>query len=145
VACGAAVADLLDGLAQYLHGLGLVNYRPDDVGGDCFTDHLPEAPDAAVALTGYGLGVPDPLNADDETGLQVRARGGPDPRVSRQRCQAIYSALHGLAEVMLPDGTWLILCTAIQTPTSLGVDATGRHEHVINFRLNVGNPTTYRT
>lgn len=139
------MADLLDGLARYLHGLGLVVYDPEGVGGDVFVDTMPESPDSAIALGSYGLGVPDPLNDDDETGLQVRARGGPDPRVSRQRCQAIYSALHGLTDVELPGGTWLSLCTAIQTPSPLGVDSTGRQEHVVNFRLILVNETTYRS
>jgi hypothetical protein len=138
------LADLLAGIALYLDSLGLLDYDPDGVSGDCFIDGLPPVPDSVVALTGYGLGEPDPLEGDDESGLQVRARGGPDPRVSRQRCKAIYSALQGLAGIALPDGTWLIFCTAVQTPTSLGVDANGRHEHVVNFRLRTVNPTAHR-
>ncbi|MFI6443826.1 minor capsid protein [Kitasatospora sp. NPDC050543] len=139
------MADLLDGIARYLQSLGLVMYDPDGVTGDTFIDTMPPAPDSAVALGAYGLGPPDPLNDDDESGLQIRARGGPDPRVSRRRCMAIYSALHGLAGVELPDGNWLILCTAQQTPSPLGTDDVGRHEHVVNFRLNIVNPTANRT
>jgi hypothetical protein len=139
------LADLLDGMARYLAGLGLVVYDPDGTSGDCFIDTMPPQPDAAVALGAYGLGEPDPLNDDDESGLQVRVRGGPDPRPSRARCQAIYSALQGLASVALPDGTWLILAAAQQTTTPLGTDANGRHEHVVNFRLNTVNPTANRS
>ncbi len=139
------MTDLLDGMARYLESLSLVTYDPAGVLGDCFIDTMPPAPDSAVTLGTYGLGVPDPLADDDECGLQVRARGGPDPRVSRARCAAIYDVLQGLAGVELPDGTWLILCTALQTPTPLGVDATGRHEHTVNFRLNVVNPTAHRS
>ncbi|MFF1790749.1 minor capsid protein [Kitasatospora sp. NPDC058243] len=136
--------DLLDGIARYLQAQGLVTYDPDGTGGDCFIDTLAPVPDGAVALGAYGLGEPDPLSGDDEVGLQVRVRGGPDPRLSRRRALAIYSALHGLAGIALPDGTWLILAVALQTPTPLGTDGNGRHEHVVNFRLNIVNPTANR-
>lgn len=139
------MADLLDGIARYLVGLGLAQYDPDGVAGDLFVDTMPPQPDSAVAIGTYGLGIPDPLNDDDEQGLQVRVRGGPDPRVSRRRSQDIYAVLQGLAGVELPDGTWLISCTALQTPTPLGTDATGRHEHVTNYRLFTVNPTAHRS
>jgi hypothetical protein len=139
------VADLLDGFARYLQDQGLVTYDPDGVLGDCFIDTMPPTPDSAVALGEYGLGEPDPANDDDVSGLQVRVRGGPDPRVSKTRCRQIYSALQGLSEVALPDGTWLILCTAQTTVSPLGVDATGRHEHVVNYRISVVSPTAHRS
>lgn len=140
------MADLLDGFARYLHGLGLVAYDELGIGGDVFADAMPEAPDEAVVLTLYGLGEPDPLNEDDVSGLQVRARGpAGNAAPSRLRCQAIYSALQGLAGVTLPDGTLLLLCTAVQTPSSLGVDSNGRYEHVVNFRICVVNPTANRS
>ncbi|MFB7908112.1 minor capsid protein [Kitasatospora sp. NPDC056076] len=139
------MADLLDGMARYLSGLGLVTYDPDGISGDCFIDTMPPTPDAAVALGAYGLGEPDPLNNDDELGLQVRARGGPDPRVSRRRCQDIYNALQGLTDTQLPDGTLLLLATAVQTPSPLGTDGNGRHEHVVNFRIFVVSPTAHRS
>jgi hypothetical protein len=138
------LADVLDSVAQYLQGLGLVKYDPTGTTGDCFIDSMPPVPDSVVVLGAYGLGEPDPLNGDDEIGLQVRARGTPDPRISRKRCQDIYSALHGLAGVPLADGTWLILATAVQTTTGLGLDGNGRHEHVVNFRLYITNPTANR-
>jgi hypothetical protein len=138
------LADILDSMAQYLQGLGLVHYDPTGVTGDCFIDTMPPQPDSAVALGAYGLGEPDPVSADDELGLQVRARGSTDPRISRRRCQDIYSALHGLADVPMADGTLLILATAVQTTTALGLDGNGRHEHVVNFHLHITNPTAQR-
>ncbi|WP_261958353.1 hypothetical protein [Streptomyces nigrescens] len=36
----------------------------------------------------------------------MRVRGAADPRVSRRRAEALYGALHGLAGLELPDGTW---------------------------------------
>ncbi|GAA1977414.1 minor capsid protein [Kitasatospora viridis] len=139
------MTDPLDGIAQYLAGLGLLTYDPTGASGDTFIDSMPPAPDAAVALTLYGSGEPDPLAAEDEVSLQVRIRGGPDPRVSRRRSQAVYSVLHGASGLALPDGTWLVLAIAQQTPTALGIDQNGRHEHVVNYRLTVTNPTVNRS
>ncbi|WP_441251198.1 minor capsid protein [Kitasatospora sp. McL0602] len=139
------MADLVEGIARYLTGLGLLTYDPDGTNGDTFAELMPAVPDLAVALTPYGLGEPDPVNDDDEVGLQVRVRGGADPRVSRQLSGRIYSALHGLAGIALPDGTWLILSVAVQTPASLGIDDVGRHEHVTNYRMNISNPTAHRS
>lgn len=141
------MADLLDGLARYLASQGLLTYNPDGAGGDTFIDLMPPSPDEVVVLGSYGLGEPDPLNADDESGLQVRCRGplSGDPRPSRARAMAVYSALHGLTDTALPDGTWLELSVAQQTPSPMGQDALGRHEHVVNFRIHTVNPTANRT
>lgn len=141
------MADLLDGIARWAAGLGLATYDPTGTGGDLFIDLMPPQPDEVTVLGTYGLGEPDPLNADDEVGLQTRHRGpsSGDPRPSRARANDWYSALHGLTETVLPDGTRLVLAVALQTPTPLGQDALGRHEHVLNFRLNVVNQTANRS
>lgn len=141
------MADLLDGIARWAAGLGLAVYDPTGVNGDLFIDLMPPQPDEVTVLSEYGLGEPDPVNADDMTGLQIRARGPltGDPRPSRQRCNAVYSALHGLAGITLPDGTVLELAVALQRPSSIGQDANGRHEHVVNFRLHVVNLTANRS
>ncbi|MFE7634459.1 minor capsid protein [Kitasatospora sp. NPDC057518] len=129
--------ELLDSVARYLQAAGLLMYDPTGTRGDCFIELMPPVPDSAVQLSLYGAGVPDPLNGWDERSLQVRVRGTANPRVSRARAEAIFSALHGLAGVELPGGLWLVLCIAQQTPSPLGVDAVGRHEHVANFRLDI--------
>lgn len=139
------MADLLDGLARYLAAAGHVTYRPDGTGGDLFIEDMPPTPDAAVGLWLYDGPAPDALNAYDTPRLQVRARGGPDPRTSRARAWAIYSELHGLAGVELADGTWLTLAAARGTPAPMGRDSSGRHEHVVNFDLDVSAPTKHRT
>ncbi|WP_371517989.1 minor capsid protein [Kitasatospora sp. NBC_01300] len=131
------MADLLDSLARYLQAAGLLTYDPTGTRGDTFIELMPPAPDRAVQLSLYGAGVPDPLNAWDERSLQVRVRGTADPRVSRARAEALYAALHGLAGIDLPGELWLVLCIAQQTPYPLGVDAGGRHEHAVNFRLDI--------
>lgn len=141
------MADLLDGIALYLAQRGLVTYTtdgaPDD---DCFLEHMPSGPDEAVALTIYDDRVePDSLLAYDEPRMQVRVRGTTNPRISRARCRTIRSLLHGLGPVTLPDGTELISSISIQgDAASMGVDDNGRHEHVVNFRMEIHNPTQHR-
>ncbi|MFE7782037.1 minor capsid protein [Streptomyces nigrescens] len=139
------MADLLDGLARHLAEHGLATYDPTGITGDLFIESMPPAPDAAVGLWLYDGGPQDTRNAYDSRRLQVRTRGGPDPRTSRARCEAIYGALNGLAGLELADGTWLILAAARGTPAPMGPDSTGRHEHVVNFDLDVSALTTHRT
>jgi len=136
---------LLDGLAHHLHARGLVSYRPETTGGDCFLEHLPPTPDQVVGLWLYGGREPDALNPWDEPSLQARVRGTRDARISRARAEAIYAEMHGLGPLLLPDGTWLQLAVAVQSgPVPLGPDQNGRHEHVVNVRLDVERPTMHR-
>ncbi|MFI5686786.1 minor capsid protein [Streptomyces sp. NPDC051636] len=137
------MADLLDGVARYLDELGLLAYDPAGTGGDTFIETLPPEPAEAVGLWLYGAGEQDARNGYDTRSLQVRVRGTADPRTSRCRAEALYGALHGLAGLELPDGTWLVLAAA-QAPAPIGTDASGRHEHTVNVRLDVANPTTHR-
>lgn len=131
---------LLDGIAQHLDSLGLVTFDPTGTTGDCFIETMPDSPDEAVGVYGYGGPEADAKLGYDEPSLQVRVRGGPDPRTSRGRAQDIYDALHGLSNVTLPDGTVLVGCIGVQSsPQSLGPDPNRRHEHVVNFRTEVRN------
>jgi hypothetical protein len=139
------VADLLDGIARHLDGLGLLSYDPDGITGDTFIETMPSRPDEAVALTVYGGAESDSKLGWDEVSVQVRTRGGTDPRPSRQKCAAIREELHGLGPVTLPDGTHLQLSLAIQAaPSYMGQDDSGRHEHVCNFRMEIRSVTTHR-
>ncbi|MFI0906763.1 minor capsid protein [Streptomyces sioyaensis] len=136
--------DHLDALARYLHEAGLLTYDPHGTFGDCFVEAMPPAPDEAVCLSLYGAGATDARNGWDERNVQVRVRGTADPRLSRRRCEALYSALHGLAGVELPGGVWLVLAAAVAAPAPMGLDSSGRHEHVVNLRLDIEAPTTHR-
>ncbi|WP_425829294.1 minor capsid protein [Streptomyces fractus] len=140
----ADVPDYLDALARYLHARGLLVYDLTGTRGDCFIETLPPAPDEAVCLSLYGAGAVDARNGWDERSVQVRVRGTTDPRVSRRRCELVYSALHGLAGTSLPGGIWLVLAAATAAPASMGIDERGRHEHVVNLRLDIEAPTLNR-
>lgn len=139
------MADLLDGVARLLAEAGHATYDPTGTSGDLFIESMPPTPDRAVGLWLYDGGEQDARNDYDTVRLQVRTRGGPDPRPSRALCTAIYGELHGLAGVELPDGTWLILAAARGTPAPMGPDSSGLHEHVVNFDLDVSAPTKHRT
>lgn len=138
------MADLLDGFAQYLQGLGLVDYEPAGPGGDCFMEAMPASPDECVVLTLYGGPQPDSRLGYDPPNLQVRVRGTSDPRVSRARANGLYSALQGLGPITLPDGSRLLSCNAIQTVSSMGLDEQRRFEHVFNCNLEVRAITAHR-
>lgn len=139
------MADFLDGIARHLHLKNLLAYDPDGSGGDTFLDDMPSGPDAAVAITSYQTGVePDSLLPYDEPRIQVRTRDT-DPTAARTRCASIYSELHGLGPVDLPDGTRLILVVALQGgPTAIGKDQNGRMEYVANFRAEHRTPSAHR-
>jgi hypothetical protein len=129
---------LLDGLARHLHNLGLVTFDDTGTSGDTFIETMPQTPDQAVGLFGYGGPEMPAHQPYDMPSVQIRVRGTADPRVSRDRLQSIYEQLHGLHHVTLPDGTYLVDCVGIQSsPQALGVDGNNRHSHVINFRCEV--------
>jgi hypothetical protein len=139
------VADLLDGLARYLDGLGLLTYDPVGAAGDTFCDVMPDAPDTAVALTAYGGGEVDSKIPYDPPNVQVRTRGpATDRSVARTRAWALYGELHGLGPITLPDGTRLLSCIAAQTPASLGQDERGRLDYVFNLGIELYAPSVHR-
>lgn len=138
-------------LAKHLTGLGIVDYHDDGtVGGDCFLDHMPPEPDAAVSITLYGgIAQPSSLPYDLPT-VQIRTRGAKhDPVAPLVRIDAIYAALACLDGVTLDEGgadeVHLVGCTAaLSASSTLGVDDNDRHERVQNFDLHVHSPTTNR-
>ena len=140
------MADLLDGIARHLASKGLATYDATGTSGDLFIESMPSVPGLAIVLTVYDDGrESDSGIGYDEPRMQVRVRGDADPRTSRQVCAAIRSELHGLGPITLPDGTYLHLSVALQNaPASMGVDESGRHEHVCNFRMGHRSVTAHR-
>lgn len=138
--------DIIDAFARYLDGLGLLDYDPTGQTGNCYAETMPPTPDVAVSLTLYDDGTePDSLLPYDEVRMQVRARGTTDPRVSRALAGRLRRALHGLGPITLPGGVEVVLVVALQgAPASIGQDDNRRHEHVVNVRAEVHNPTPHR-
>lgn len=134
------MADLHDGIARYLAGLGLVTYP-----GDVFFDLSPASPDAAVTLTVYGGAPVDSKLPYDSPSVQVRVRAPATDRAqARTRAQALYGALNGLGPITLPDGTRLLLAVANQSPGSMGQDDLGRIEYVFNLACETYAPSAHR-
>lgn len=138
-------------LAKHLTARGLARYS-EGAGGDCFLEHLPDAPDEAVQLLSTG-GNPVPASATngyDEPTVQVLLRGAPgDPVGPHLRAAALYGALQGLRYVSLdpggPDEAELILCSSLQSaPAAVGVDAKGRYRFSLNLALHVRALTEHR-
>lgn len=140
---------LLDGLARHLAAAGHGVYRPDSVyaAGEVaivLNDSTPE-PEQLVVLRPYPAGPePDSRLPFDEPYLQVRRRGTADSASSAAAADALYGALHGLGPVELHGGLVLMSCIAIQTPTPLGRDDSGRYLHVFNVRCEHTAPTAHR-
>ena len=138
-------------LAKQLASQGLVTYS-EAAGGDCFLEHLPDAPDAAVMVRSTGG---NPLAAQatwgyDEPTLQLLVRGAPnDPTTPLERTQALYGTLQGLRYATLdsggPDEVFLIVCTSLQTaPAGVGPDEKSRYRYSLNLALHVRSLTAHR-
>jgi hypothetical protein len=138
-------------LARHLTARGLVHYS-EAAGGDCFIEHLPDAPDEAVQLLSTG-GNPVPASSTsgyDEPTVQLLVRGAPgDPVGPQLRAVTLYGALQGLRYVTLdpggPDEAELTLCSSLQTaPAAVGADAKGRYRFSLNLALHVRALTEHR-
>lgn len=130
-----------DEVARYLAARvpPLVDYRPDDIGGDCFIDRLPDEPHKAVMIRGTGGPQADMKFAYDNPTFQVWVRDPAGRLPAYDRARGLYNALHGLWSVELtPGGTWVVSCRGIQSePVPMGQDANGREEFSLNFQMEV--------
>lgn len=142
------LATLTEELAQLLEARDVGNY---DAGGteatatDLFVEWMPDKPDVAVGLY-MGSGPESSAGSGEDTpNVQVRVRGTRDARTAKVKAEAVYNALHALGDTLLPGGTRLIYCLAIQSGFNrIGVDEAGRHVYTCNFRTMILNPTTNR-
>ncbi|MCK9896974.1 minor capsid protein [Frankia sp. AgB32] len=117
---------------------------PDGTVG-IYAEQLPSGPDVAVAVLTSSGQPSDSLLGWDMPALEVRVRGDRDPRTSQGIAQQIYSALHGLADVELPDGTWLGLAVCLDSgPTTSAPDEQGRWQWVVGVDLQVLAPSEHR-
>ncbi len=136
-------------IAKYLNAKGVVVFKEDGPGANCFIGHLPVEPEIAVKLTPLpGSKPPDVKYAYSSPGLQVWVRGTLNPRDSHDLAEQIYSELHNLHDVTLDAGGQdeirLLLSKAKQEPHHMGEDAMGRHEWAFNLDLFVTAPSIHR-
>lgn len=89
------MADLLDGIARYLHGRGLLTYDPAGLAGDTFVETMPPAPDQAVALALYDGAPPQARDDADTPACKCASAAPPTPaspapavRLCTARCTA---------------------------------------------------------
>lgn len=138
-------------LARYLPTIVVdLTFRETEPGGNLFIAHLPDKPDRAVAITPTGGPEQAAKAPTDTPTVQFRVRSAKgDPRSGFVRATAIYDALAYLTSTVIDEGgdaeTLVHSVIPMQSaPASIGEDAKGRHEWVLNFRLRVHHPTRHR-
>lgn len=138
-------------LARWLTAEALATYS-EDAGGDCFLEHLPDAPDEALMLLSTGgnpLPASDTFGYDEPT-LQLLVRGAPnDATGPAERALALYGALQGLRYTTLdaggPDEVRLTEARSTQTaPVAIGTDEKDRYRFTLNFAFHVRALTAHR-
>lgn len=130
-------SSLMTGFAQLFAASGLgvfddaaATYPPDSVG--IFLGMTPDKPDRAITLMTY------PVDDSDLTavitGLQIRFRGGRDPRQVEDLADAVYDLLHNRAHYDV-NGIHIELSWR-QSGAWMGQDANQRVERTENFYLH---------
>lgn len=125
------------GIAMQLDGVGDLQYS--EVGGNIFIDQLPEDADRGIAVNASsGLGYESDSGSKlpyDAFYIHIIVRGGTNPDWALDTWNAIYSALHGLSYVTLPDGTQLLYAiVTTASPVRIGADGNGRMRYSMNLR-----------
>ena len=127
---------MLVGLAQYLHGQGVVTFDMAGTGGDCFIGTLPPSPDEAVALVLTQGRRPSDRLGYDAPAVQVLVRATTEPQ-AHARALAIYHALHGARFYTLGDGTFVLWSSAVHYPRWWEQDRNGRVVYVTTFDFEI--------
>lgn len=142
---------LVSGLARLIGGEGdargsVVGLNWEEgFGGNVFEGFLPEGPDRCVAVLPSGGYDADAGLPYDKPSIQIIVRGDDDPVWALDMWQSVYSALQALRNVILPDGTYLVSCQAIQSgPVHIGKDDSGRFQYGLNLETEILNPTAER-
>lgn len=138
---------ILDGIAAEIATIDDIELTFDEVGstGEIFIEHLPQAPDVAIAVT-YGGGIEASSSEPwDNPEVHIQIRGDRDPRTAVALWHKLYSHFHALRNKTLPDGTYLTYSLAVQSsPARIGPDDNGRHQYALNLRCEVKNSTEQR-
>ena len=137
---------LAEGIALWLTDRGLVDYRPDDPGGDTFLGSLPQDVDDGVSIMDTPGSEPLSKLPVNRPSVQLRARGVPNDYVGpAQRLEALFSALHDLTNADLPNGVRVRWLRAAQSnPVHLGEDESNRSSFVQNYNAYTTAVTEHR-
>jgi 5-carboxymethyl-2-hydroxymuconate isomerase len=135
--------DLLDGIAQMIANAGIASY--DTAGeysaGDTgiFFKIVNPTPDRIVTLTAYQVS-DDPTMPQSRFGVQVRVRGGQDPRDVDELGDSIFALLHGLINTQFNS----VFAEQVlrQSSITLGQDTAKRWERADAFYIDVATPPT---
>lgn len=139
--------DFLEGFARLLGAAGVGTWSATGAYTSGQTalvvGTLPQNPDRVVSLAAYGVD-DDPSLSDTVQGLQVTTRwGGQDPREVARLTSRVFDELHGLHDVTLLTGVFVVQCLR-RSHTSIGEDSNGRWRTVQNFYCTVHRPSKHR-
>ena len=140
---------LLTGFAEYLAAAGVGTWHADPA--DPYTagetaivlGAMPPEPERCIVLASYPVSE-DIAQADVTVGVQVRTRGGSDPRDVGDLDDAVFDVLHGATALEL--GGVLVVQAYRRSSASLGQarDQTGRWERSSNYYFDAMRPTAAR-
>lgn len=107
---------------------------------DLHLDHMPDAPDEAVAVVATGgTDVAGAVAGWTDPTVQILVRGTHDPRTSASQAQTIADDLQSLAGDVADsqggDGRVAGVELVQPHPVRVGLDQAGRHRHSINARI----------
>lgn len=132
---------IADALAQYVAAEHADLTYTAAAGGNMFLDDMPAGPERAVAVFNLPGYQGDPSLPYDKPSVQFQIRGTRDPRTAYAWALDIYNMLHGLHDVELPGGIWLVSLFAVQSgPVRIGPDSNGRMRYTVNFDSEIKNP-----
>ena len=135
----------VDALAQYIAANHNDLTYTAAAGGNRFLHDMPAGPDRAVGVFNSGGFEGDVSLPYDRPTVQVQVRGTSDPRTALDWADDIYNMLHGLHDVLLPTGVWLVSLIGIQSgPVRIGPDGNRRMRYTCNFRAEIRNVTGNR-
>jgi hypothetical protein len=138
---------ILDGFAAEIATIADIGLNFDENGstGEIFVEHLPQAPDIAIAVVSGGGPEASSKDPWDQPEVHFQIRGDQDPRTAVALWYKLYSHFHALRNHTLPDGTYLTYSLAVQSsPARIGPDDNGRHQYSLNLRCEVKNSTEQR-
>ena len=136
--------DVAAGLGQHLASAGIGTWRADGVYAPGETGivvkTMPPNPDRVIVISPYPVREA-PAGSDITLALQVRCRGGQDPRDVDELADAVRDLLHGARNVILGPARCALVWRQSHAP--LGADESGRWETSSNFYAQTAHPSSH--